>query len=94
MKGRTNNPNGRPKGKPNKVTASIKAKCEKILSMTMKEILKDIDKMDMKEKIQLVSALTKFSLPTAIHIDQDSNSNLTIIWKEEKYNEENNETND
>jgi len=88
-KGCTNNPNGRPKGSPNKITSAIKKKCDKILSMAMADILKDMEKMDTKEKIQLVAALAKFALPTAMHIDQNSNSKLTIIWKEERY-----ETND
>lgn len=75
---------GRKKGTPNKMTVEIKKKVDKILSITLNNLNKDLKKMDVKDRIQVINALTRFVLPTAVRLEEDSHSNLTITWKEQK----------
>lgn len=63
MKGHTNNPNGRPKGKPNKVSTDLKAVIKKIVENQFETIEKDLKAMDSKDRINTVLKLTEYILP-------------------------------
>ena len=41
-KGKTNNPNGRPKGKPNKVTQEVRAWLSTVIDKNRKQMEKDL----------------------------------------------------
>lgn len=84
---------GRQKGTPNKVTPVIRARVERILSLSLRSIERDMRKMNLQDKIHIVSALTKFVLPTAVRLEDHSKANFTITWKEEKTYAVDNKTN-
>ncbi|MFY7938630.1 MAG: hypothetical protein ACOVOQ_14710 [Flavobacterium sp.] len=63
MKGHTNNPNGRPKGKPNKVSTDLKTTIKKIVENQFEFIEKDLKAMDSKDRINTVLKLTEYILP-------------------------------
>lgn len=64
MKGHTNNPNGRPKGTPNKVTTDLRQWITNFLEDNRKQIQKDWKALEPKERITLFEKLLKYSLPT------------------------------
>ena len=65
QKGKTNNPEGRPAGVPNKVTADLRERIEKILNVhfTDTEIKKDLSKLDPEKRLNVLIRLLEFSLP-------------------------------
>jgi hypothetical protein len=64
MKGKTNNPNGRPKGKPNKVSTDLRKWINDFIDDNRTQIKKDWLKLDPKDRITLFEKLLKYSLPT------------------------------
>ena len=60
MKPTTNNPNGRPKGVPNKVTADLRQKIHSIIENNFDKIQTDIDKLEPKDRLLLIEKLQKF----------------------------------
>lgn len=64
MKGRTNNPNGRPKGIPNKMTTDLRNWINKFIDDNKDGIQDDWKKLDPKDRITLFEKLLKYSLPT------------------------------
>ena len=63
-KGRTNNPNGRPIGIPNKKTQDLRKWINEFISINTIQIEKDWKTLDPKERIMLFEKLLKYSLPT------------------------------
>ena len=45
-KGRTNNPNGRPRGKPNKVTTDLRKWINEVLSNNQKQFESDLKRLE------------------------------------------------
>lgn len=74
-KGKTNNPNGRPKGTPNKSTGEMRAKIQKLVDVSWKTISKDIQKMHPKDRADLIVRLLPYVTPklqiTELSIDFD-----------------------
>jgi hypothetical protein len=74
-KGKTNNPNGRPKGVPNKSTGEMRAKIQKLVDTSWKAISKDIQKMPPKDRVDIVVRLLPYVTPklqvTDLNIDID-----------------------
>jgi hypothetical protein len=73
MKGKTNNPNGRPKGVPNKTTTDLRQWITGFIEDNKKQIKKDWLKLEPKERVILFEKLLKYSLPvlqaTSLEID-------------------------
>lgn len=65
-KGQTGNPNGRPKGKPNKVTAEMKEKIHSFVVSNFETIQKDFDNVDAKDRLIIFERLLKYVIPTKI----------------------------
>jgi len=63
-KGKTNNPNGRPKGKPNRVTGELRDMIKSFLLNRYKDFEKSFALMPAEEKVKAYTALLKYSIPT------------------------------
>lgn len=61
-KGKTNNPNGRPKGAVNKVTKEIKEKIANFINDKIVSIDEEWDKIDIKEKLKFIVELLPYVL--------------------------------
>jgi hypothetical protein len=62
-KGKTNNPNGRPKGVPNKVTMRLREMVGNILSENYNQVVQDILKLESKERVDAWIKLLEYGLP-------------------------------
>lgn len=63
-KGTTNNPNGRPKGTPNKATSDLRGWVNNFIESQTEQIQKDWKLLEPKDRIILFERLLKYSLPT------------------------------
>jgi hypothetical protein len=62
-KGNTNNPAGRPKGKPNKVTKELRERISDFLSGNWEQVEKDFQSLEPEKKIMIYEKLLQFTLP-------------------------------
>jgi hypothetical protein len=62
-KGHTGNPNGRPKGKPNRVNGELRTFIQKLIDQNRKQIIIDLGKIDAKDRLNLIVKLMDFVLP-------------------------------
>lgn len=63
MKGETNNPNGRPKGKPNKATAELKTWITELIDNNRDQLEIDLKSMQPKERWQIIERLMQYTTP-------------------------------
>jgi hypothetical protein len=69
MKGTTNNPNGRPPGKANKVTTEIRELFTKLLRANIEGMQADLEKLEPKDRLRSIIDLSKFVIPTLKSVD-------------------------
>lgn len=64
-KGHTNNPNGRPKGTPNKATRKVKSTLQKVFdeAYTPEKILEYIEELDDTDKLRFLVQLLPYLAP-------------------------------
>lgn len=62
-KGTTNNPNGRPTGKPNRITGDLRAKIQSILNDNIDRVQDDLNSLDAKDRLQVLEKLLSYVLP-------------------------------
>lgn len=65
-KGMTNNPNGRPRGKPNKSTDELREIVQKFLEDNLETMQKDYDSLEPKERLAFIEKLFKHVLPAPL----------------------------
>lgn len=71
MKGKTNNPNGRPKGVPNRTTKEIKSVLNEFISMNIESMQQDFDSIDDPHlRLQFIERLFRYILPTSVKEDK------------------------
>ena len=68
-KGQTNNPNGRPKGQPNKLTAEFKSVVQQIISSNVEQVQRDIAVLEPKERVDVFVKLLAYVLPKQQNIE-------------------------
>lgn len=62
-KGKTNNPNGRPKGKPNKVTGEVREWIKAIIEKQRPQLEKDLKALEPAERWRIVEKLMQYVVP-------------------------------
>lgn len=63
MKGHTNNPNGRPKGTPNKVTSSIRNWIVELINGNREQLQKDLLQLEPKDRLIMIERLLPYIMP-------------------------------
>ena len=66
MKGRTNNPNGRPKGVPNKLTQQARQKILLALERGLETFEEDLIQLEPKDRLNVLVKLAALVLPRRI----------------------------
>jgi len=78
--GRTNNPNGRPKGSQNKVNKDLRDKIKLFIDDNWDSLQNDLETLSPKERIDAYLKLLEYSLPklnrTNISFDQQQPKNF------------------
>ena len=67
MKGKTNNPNGRPKGKPNKTTEQLRNVFHSFIENNIDTLQKDLDSLEPKDRLMFIDRFQKIVLPAPLH---------------------------
>ncbi|MDR2139382.1 MAG: DUF5681 domain-containing protein [Tannerella sp.] len=62
-KGQTGNPNGRPKGTPNKVTTDLRQWVNMLIENNREQLEKDLEALEPKERWQLIEKLMQYVIP-------------------------------
>ncbi|MDD6356696.1 MAG: hypothetical protein PUG15_01180 [Bacteroidales bacterium] len=63
QKGHTGNPNGRPKGTPNKVTATIRQWIVNLINDNREQLEQDFQNLEPKDRLQMLEKLLPYILP-------------------------------
>lgn len=63
IKGKTNNPNGRPKGKPNRITADLREYLKQLLNDNLDQFSKDFEQLEPKDRLIMMERLLGYILP-------------------------------
>ncbi|MFN8347411.1 MAG: hypothetical protein U0X91_20570 [Spirosomataceae bacterium] len=63
MKGQTNNPNGRPKGIPNKVNKDLKSRIAQIVENGFETVEADLKALEAKDRINTYLKLLEYIIP-------------------------------
>lgn len=79
-KGHTNNPNGRPKGTPNKVTSELKAWLVELIEGNHEQIKADLQAIEPEERIRLLFSILPYIIPK----QQAVSGKLETSWDEQR----------
>ena len=63
IKGQTGNPNGRPKGVPNKTTVSMREKISKFCDENWEQVQSDFDELEPIERIKAFERFLSYTTP-------------------------------
>lgn len=85
-KGHTGNPNGRPKGSPNKITQDMRAWLSGLLDNNRSQIERDLAALEPKERLMILEKFMQYTLPKVQSIEQELNLNTLAALSEEQVN--------
>lgn len=63
MKGHTNNPNGRPKGTPNKVTKELRQLLKNVVADEIERLPELFAKLPERDRLELLTKLLPYAMP-------------------------------
>lgn len=69
-KGKTNNPNGRPKGTPNKITTTVRHWIIDILNDNREQFIKDLNTLEPANRVEVILKLLPYILPKVVNADE------------------------
>lgn len=87
-KGQTGNPNGRPKGTPNKVTIEMKTWLAGLIDKNRRQIEKDLKKLEPKDRLVILERLMQYTVPkmqavtAQIDLNNLTNEQLDVVISE------------
>ena len=87
-KGKTGNPNGRPKGSPNKTTQSVREWLTRLIDDNREQIRKDLAALEPKERLQVLEKFMQYTVPkmqsveARVDIDGLSDSQIDQVINE------------
>ena len=87
-KGKTGNPNGRPKGSPNKTTQSVREWLTRLIDENREQIRKDLAALEPKERLQVLEKFMQYTVPkmqsveARVDIDRLSDSQIDQVINE------------
>jgi hypothetical protein len=68
----TINTEGRKKGTPNKVTSEVKEAFSKLLENNIEKLQADIDKLEPKQRLDVILQIAKFIIPTMKAVEYEA----------------------
>ena len=87
-KGTTNNPNGRPAGKPNRITSDVKNWLAGLIDKNRKQMERDLKLLEPKERLLILEKLMTYVVPkqqavqAQIDLNTLSDEQLNILINE------------
>lgn len=73
-KGKSGNPNGRPRGAKNKVASDIKSWIANLISANRQQIESDLESLDPAERLRFFLALLNYAVPKQQSVKADMSS--------------------
>jgi hypothetical protein len=70
QKGHTGNPNGRPKGTPNKITSAIRNWIVELINDNREQLQQDIQQIEPKDRLAFIEKLLPYVLPKVERADE------------------------
>jgi uncharacterized protein (UPF0305 family) len=81
-KGKTGNPHGRPKGKPNKITADLKQWVKMLIENNLTLLESDLQALEPKERWQVVERLLQYVIPKCKDVQEQNLSPIEQFFAE------------
>ena len=75
----TNNPNGRPKGTPNKITADLRVNIQVFLDANFEDMIRAFETLDARDKLNYFVKLLEYAIPKQRQIEDTTLSQLLAM---------------
>ncbi len=82
MKGYTNNPNGRPKGSPNKITKELRSFVADLIDENREKIVEDFKTLQPKERLLILERYMQYVIPKKTHNEETKMRTQTLTFDE------------
>lgn len=84
-KGEVRNPNGRPKGSPNKATAQLRELITKLVEREFENVDTLLLQLEPKERAKFITDLLKYAVPALSSISMEATVDQKVTQIEVKY---------
>lgn len=83
VKGKTNNPSGRPKGTPNKITGEIRELLRDVIGNEIQHLQERLEALSDETRLSVVVKLLPFVTPKLRSVEHRSDSGISTMTTEE-----------